>query len=248
MNTLIRAELLKLRTLRMFWWSVVAALAFVPLSIALAMNKVGNSGGASLGSVEGFRNVMSAASAGGVFVLVIGIMVVAGEFRFNTITSTFLITPDRKRVVGAKLAAASLIGVGIAVASALLTLAIALPWLASRHVDVAPHTGDIAVVLLGAIAATAISGLVGVGVGALLPNQTLAITITLIWTLVVEGMLVGFAPGVGRWLPGGAAGAMSGSGIYSHLLPIWAAALLFAGYGLAFAGLGSRLLAHRDIA
>lgn len=248
MNDLIRAELLKLRTLRMFWWSVASALTFVPVSIALAMGKVGDPGGASLDSVEGFRNVISAASSGGVLVLLIGIMVMAGEFRFNTVTSTFLLTPDRQRVVRAKLAAASLVGVAVAVASAVLTLAIALPWLAGRHVDVASHSGDIMVVLLGAIAATAISGLVGVGVGALLTNQTLAITVTLIWTLVVEGMLVNIAPGVGRWLPGGAAGAMSGAGTYSNLLPIWAAAPLFAGYGLAFAGVGTRFVLHRDIA
>ena len=37
MNNLIRAELLKFRTTRTFWWSVVAALAFVPVSLALAM-------------------------------------------------------------------------------------------------------------------------------------------------------------------------------------------------------------------
>ena len=53
---------------------------------------------------------------------------------------------------------------------------------------------------------------------------------------------------VSRWLPGGAAGAMSGAGTYSNLLPIWAAALLFAGYGLAFAGVGTRFVLHRDIA
>ena len=106
MNNLIRAELLKLRTTRTFWWSVVAALAFVPVSIALAIAKIGTPHGTSLDSAEGFRNVIAAASSGGLLVLLIGIMLMAGEFHFNTITSTFLITPQRKRVVGAKLAAA----------------------------------------------------------------------------------------------------------------------------------------------
>jgi hypothetical protein len=247
MNNLIRAELLKLRTTRTFWYSVVSALAFVPVSIALAIAKVGNPGGESLDSVEGFRNVIAAASSGGVLVLLIGIVVTAGEFRFNTVTSTFLTTPDRKQVMGAKLAAAGLVGLGIAVVSSLLTLAIALPWLASRHVDLASHSTDIAIVLLGAIAATAIAGMLGVGVGALMTNQTLAVTVTLIWSLLVEGMVVNFAAGLGRWLPGGAAGAMSGSATYSNLLPVWAAALLFAGYGLAFAFAGTRLVRRRDI-
>ena len=248
MNALIRAELLKLRTLRMFWWSVFAALAFVPVSIALAMQQVGNPGSASLDSTEGFRNVISAASAGGGLVLLIGIIVMAGEFRFSTVTSTFLITPDRKRVVGAKLAASTLVGAGIGVLASVLTLAVALPWLASRHVDLASHGTDIAVVLLGGIAATVIAAFVGVGFGALLTNQTLAITVALTWTLLVESMFVNFASGVGRWLPGGAAGAMSGvSTVNGGQLPMWAAAFVFAGYGLAFATAGSRLVLRRDI-
>jgi ABC-2 type transport system permease protein len=247
MNNLIRAELEKLRTLRTFWWTVAATLAFVPVSIALAMN--GNPGSASLDSTEGFRNVISAASSGGILMIIIGILMMAGEFRFNTVTSTFLITPDRKRVVGAKLAASSLVGIGVGVVASLLTLAIALPWLSSRHVDVGAHGTDIAIVLLGGIAATAIGSLVGVGIGALVTNQTLAITATLVWVLLIESMLMNFASGVGRWFPGGAASAMSGVAPTGggHPLPIWAAALLFAGYGLAFAAVGSRFVLRRDI-
>ena len=248
MNNLIRAELLKLRTIRTFSWSVVAALAFVPVSIALAIAKVGTPSGTSLDSAEGFRNVIAAASSGGLLVLLIGIVLMAGEFRFNTVTSTFLITPDRKRVVGSKLAAASLVGLGIAVISSLLTLAIALPWLASRHVDLGSHSSDIAIVLLGGLALTSIAGILGVGVGALVTNQTLAVTVTLIWSLLLEGMVVNFAPGLGRWLPGGAASAMNGAATYrGNLLPVWAAALLFTGYGLAFAAAGTRSLRRRDI-
>ena len=77
MNNLIRAELLKLRTIRTFSWSVVAALAFVPVSIALAIAKVGTPSGTSLDSAEGFRNVIAAASSGGLLVLLIGIVLMA---------------------------------------------------------------------------------------------------------------------------------------------------------------------------
>ena len=40
---------------------------------------------------------------------------------------------------------------------------------------------------------------------------------------------------------------MSGAATYSGLLPIGAAAALFAAYGLAFAAAGSRFVLRRDI-
>jgi ABC-2 type transport system permease protein len=245
-NILIRAELIKLRTLRAFWWTVAATLAFVPVSIAIAMH--GGPGSAGLDTTEGFRNVIAAASSGGVLMLVIGILLMAGEFRHNTITSTLLITPDRKRAVGAKLAAAGIVGVAVGVVASLLTLAIALPWLAERNIDLGAHSLDILVVLAGGIAATALAGLMGVGLGALMPNQSLAVTVTLVWVLLVESMLASFAPSVGRWFPGGAASAMSGVAPPSgDALPFWIAGLLFAGYALAFAETGARLVVRREI-
>jgi ABC-2 type transport system permease protein len=243
-SNLIRAELSKLRTIRTFWGTVAATLAFVPVSIALAIG----SGTRSLDSTEGFRNVMGAGSSGGILMILIGIVVMAGEFRFSTVTSTFLITPDRKRVVGAKLISTSIVGAGVGVVASVMCLAIALPWLSARHVSLGSHLSDIVVVLIGGIGSTALGGVIGVGIGSLLRNQTLAITVTLVWALLLEGMLTNFASGVGRWFPGGAAGAMSGiAPAHGTLLPIWAATLLLIGYGLAFAAVGTRFVVRRDI-
>jgi ABC-2 type transport system permease protein len=248
MSRLIHAELQKLATLRMFWWTMAATLAFVPAGIAFAILGAGRNGTATLDSAEGFRNAIGAGSSGGVLMIIIGIVVITGEFRFNTITSTFLITPERRRVVGAKLAASALVGIGVGIATSLLTAAIALPWLSSRGVDLGAHAGDLAVVLLGGTAATVIGGVVGIGIGALIINQTAAITITLVWIFVVETMVTAFASGIGRWFPGGAASALSGiAPTGGALLPMWAAALVLTGYGLAFATVGSRLLVRRDI-
>jgi ABC-2 type transport system permease protein len=249
MSASIRAELLKLHTVRMFWWTVAATVAFVPVSVLLAITNAGNRRAVNLDSTDAFRNVIASASSGGVLMIIIGIFILAGEFRFNTITSTFLTTPDRRRVIGAKLTAAFLVGIAVAVANATLTLAIALPWLSTRHVDLSSHIGDIVVVLAGATASTAISGLVGVGIGALLTNQTLAITVTLVWLFVLETMLTSFASDFGKWLPGAAASAMSGvtRAGDTNALSMWGAAVLFTAYGLAFAALGTRLIARRDI-
>jgi ABC-2 type transport system permease protein len=249
MKHLIQAELLKLRTTRSFWLYIVAALAFVPVTVALAVTGAGQDGSMPLASSDGVRNVFGSAAGGGVMLLLIGIYVMAGEFRHNTATSTFLITPDRRQVVGAKLAASGIVGFLVGLAASAVTLAVALPWLSAKDVDLAAHTGDIAVVLLGVLLAATLSPIVGVGFGAVVPNQTVAVIAALIWVTTVEGLAVSFRPEVGRWLPGGASSALTETATANGgLLPIWGGALLFAAYGLAFAAAGSRLVLRRDIA
>ena len=250
MSRLIRAELLKLTTTRSFWVYALLALALVPVTIALtilAPHAGPSHTGIPLDSSEGVRRVIAAASCTTMLV-VIGILVMAGEFRHNTATATFLITPDRKRVALAKLAATALVGIAIAAAASIMTLAVALPWLSAKGVDVGAYTRDIAIVILGALTATALCAVIGVGLGAILRNQTHAITLALVWMLTVETLLMSTAPEIYRWLPGGASNAMTPTvTLKGGLLPMWAGALLLAAYALAFATAGTRRIAHRDI-
>jgi ABC-2 type transport system permease protein len=251
MTELVRAELLKLRTLRTFWWTIGATIALVPLTVAITISSAGRSTGlivASLDSTEGFRNVIAASASGGILMVVIGIYAVTNEFRFNTVTATFLVTPKRSRVVQAKLIATTIVGIAVGVAATALCLAVALPWLSARDVSIGSHIADIIVVVCGGIAATALSGVVGVGIGALVVNQTLAVVVTLLWMLFLENLLTNVRPGIGRWFPGGAVNAMSGiTPAHAGMLPVWGAALLLIGYAGAFAALGSRFVVQRDI-
>jgi ABC-2 type transport system permease protein len=248
MTNLVRGELLKLRTSRFFWGCLAASLAFVPLVIAQTLHAGATGQQVPLDSAEGVRNVMAAASSGGTLLIILGIMVVAGELRHRTAVSTYLVAPQRRRVVEAKLAAVALVGLVVAAAASAVTLAVAVPWLSVKGVDVGSYVGDIALVLGGAALATVLSGVVGVGIGALIPNQTAAITVTLVWLFTIEGILVAFAPSVGRWLPSGASAAMTEVATPAGgLLPMWAGALLFAAYGLVFATAGTRLIVRRDV-
>jgi ABC-type transport system involved in multi-copper enzyme maturation permease subunit len=246
MKNLIHAELLKLRTTRMVFGLALAALAFAAINVISAMSTAGKSGGApALSTGEGVRNVMSAGSSGTIIVLIIGILIMAGEFRHGTVTSTFLVSPKRGRVVGAKIVASVLVGTGIAIAAAVLTLAISVPWLASKHIH--PHilSHNVGVVLLGGIAATAIYAVVGVGVGSLIRNQMAAVVVAFGWSLVAESLLIDLAHEIGRWTPGGAAAALDGVS-RNALLPMWGGAVLFVAYGLIFAASGTRSM-RRDI-
>lgn len=246
MKKLISAELLKLRTTRVFWLYVTTTLAFIPVSVALSMTTGADT--APLTSSEGLRGVMSAASAGSLLVLLIGISMMAGEFRHNTATPTFLITPDRRRVVAAKLVAGSIVGIVVAVVASLVTLAVALPWLAARDVEVSLLSRDVGLPLLGALITTALAAVFGIGLGALLRSQVLAITVVVVWGSTADALLVGFVPEIGRWLPAGAASALSGTvTAEGGLLPFWGAALLATGYGLVLAAVGTRLVERREI-
>ena len=248
MKNLIHAELLKLRTTRMIYGLALAALALVPISAISAIVAAGKSGGGpALSTTEGIRNVMSASSSGALSVLVIGILIMAGEFRHNTATSTFLISPNRGRVVGAKLATSALVGGTLGLISSVVTLAVALPWLASKHIHVDIFSHNVGLVLLGGIAAMTIYAAVGVGVGSLIRNQTAAVVIALGWALVVESLLVSFVHEIGIWTPGGAAAALTGNSS-GRFLPMWGGAVLFVAYGLAFAAAGTRFTLRRDVA
>src|SRR3954468_15871279 len=211
MNALIRAEILRLGTARTVWWYLLGTIGCVPVGCGAAVARAGAAGYAPLDSTDGVRAVFASASAGGIMLVLLGVQLMAGEFQHRTAVATFLVTPDRRRVLAAKLAAATLIGAAIGAACSLLTLAIAIPVLEQRGVDVAASGGSVAGVLAGCLAGTAISGLVGVGIGALVRSQTLAIVATLAWVFLVESMLIAFAPEVGRWLPGGAASALAGT-------------------------------------
>jgi len=245
MRQLVHAEILKARTLRSYWWMAVAMLLAVPILIAANIATVDRVGGA-LDTSEGVRNVFSGASPP--VMLIVGIMLMAGEFRHETATATFLAIPIRSRVLAAKLIAAALFAALLAVPAGALALGIGLPWLDAKNVDLGAHVDDIAVTLAGGVGALVLYAVVGVGLGALVRNQTLAITAALIWTFIAEGTVVAFADEIGRWLPGAAATAMTGGAAPgSDLLPMWAGALVFAGYSLAFAAAGSRSIGRRDV-
>jgi ABC-2 type transport system permease protein len=245
MKNLVRAELLKMRTLRSFWWTAAAVLISVPILIASNIAMADDIQG-RLNTSAGVRNVFSAASSG--LMLIVGILVMAGEFRRSTAASTFLGTPARARIVQAKVIAGSLVGIAFGVVAGVVALAVGLPWLDAKGVDLAAHVDDIALSLLGSFIATALYALVGVGVGVLIRNQTVAVSVALGWVFVVESVVLAFVDALGRWLPGGAAAALSGANSGDlHLLPMWAGALLFTAYGLAFAAAGAQLITRRDV-
>jgi hypothetical protein len=102
--------------------------------------------------------------------------------------------------------------------------------------------------LLGPLIATTLAAVVGVGLAAVLANQTLAIILVVVWSVTAESLLVGFVPEVGRWLPGGAASAMAGTATAEGgLLPFWGAPAVLTGYAGVLAVAGARRLGRQEL-
>ena len=248
MSDLVRAELVRLRTTRLWLWLAFGTVAGTMLTVATSITTAGDGGLPPLETSDGIRNVMNGATSGALVSLILGVVSMAGEFRHGTATSTFLVTPQRGRVVMAKLAVSALAGLVFAVGSSLLTLVIAVPWLDAKDMSVPVLSGDVWIVFTGALLATIFYAAAGVGVGALVRNQTLAVTGAVLWVTLVEGLVVQLLPEVGRWLPGGAATALTSTTTSEGgLLPAWGGGLLFAAYAAVIALAGVRRTAHRDV-
>jgi ABC-2 type transport system permease protein len=250
MIRLVRAELTKLATTRLIYGMAAAMAAFAVLTVVGNVIIAGEQGDPLSAYslpvlVAGPVTLLSGAA------LLLGILGMAGEFRHQTVTQTFLVTPDRGRVVAAKLVAYPLAGITLTLSILAFTAAVAAGWLAAEGITPS-LVGAVGValgqVLLGAVLAAGLCGLVGVGLAALIRNQVAALVGVAVWALVVEGLFMSLlnAPSSwARWLPSAAAGALTNPG-GGHLSRL-AGALLLAGYALALAAAGTRLVVRRDI-
>jgi ABC-2 type transport system permease protein len=248
MTQLVHAELLKLRTTRTARALVALAAAGTAALVAAVLLLAGRPGQPALGEDALRQLLLVPAQPLTLAALVLGILGMAGELRHGTATPTFLVTPRRGRVVAAKLAAAGLTGLAMALASSAAVLAVGLPWLRVRGIEVALADAGAAARAAGLAAAVALFAALGTGLAALLGNQVAALIVGLLWwSQGVERLLAGLLqqPGLERWLPMGAASALTRPG--DGTLPMWAGALVFAAYGLALALLGGRLVVRRDL-
>jgi ABC-2 type transport system permease protein len=248
MTRLVRSELLKLRTTRAARVLLALAAAGTAALVAIVLLLAGQPGQPALGPDALRQLVLVPAQPLTLAALVLGVLGMAGELRHGTATSTFLVTPERGRVVAAKLAAAAVTGLAMSLASTAAVLAVGLPWLRAKGIEVAIADPGVAARVAGLAVAVALYGVLGTGLGALLRNQVAAVVVGLLWwSQGVERVLTGILhqPGLERWLPKGAAAALTAPG--DGTLPMWAGALVFAAYGLVLALLGGRLVARRDL-
>jgi hypothetical protein len=247
MNTLVRVELRKLATIRGPAVIAAAASALVIVFAVFAVTTAGQGDAPPLGpeTLPGF--LRSPAQLLGFVALLLGVMAMAGEWTHRTVTRTFLLTPARRRVVTAKMLTGVLVGVGISVLALTLGLLVVLPVLVTKGIALSAVAS--AEAALATIGISALYALMGVALGVLTRNQTVALVAALLWSLVLENVvpILVRAPQLYAWLPGGAADAVIGRERSGLLDPI-GGGLLLAAYAAVLAAAGTLLVMRRDTA
>lgn len=251
MTRLVRSEVFKLRTTRLYIGMLAAAVGLVLLVTGLQLALGGDSSltieGASsaIETPEDMRSILNVSGIAALFTLVLGATAVANEHRHGTIVGSYLVTPARWRVIVAKIAAYTLAGAVFGVVVEAAVLAEVSLWLSLTGGSV-PFGSVVVEALIAGPVITGLAAGMGVGVGTAVPNQLGAVLIVIGWAMVVEQLVTGLLPDVAPWLPSsGVSTAIQGQ---NPELGVAAGVLLGLLYMVLLAGLGIQLARNRDVA
>jgi ABC-2 type transport system permease protein len=247
---LLFAEALKVRT---------APRTLLGLLLALgALDVIGAGSTASGGPSSSFVpngdeittfDVLTVATTGVIFALILGILIVTWEYRHGTITQTFLATPRRERVLGAKYAVSFGTGALLTALSVVVVLVTALFWISPALT--CAHWELVGRLVL----ASALWGMLGAGLGALIQSQVGAIVTAFVWFLVAEPLIGVQFDHFSQYLPGQVIDRLTGhtsqaQGVHestTYAFGLWTAAFLAVGYALLAAVAGTVSAVWRDI-
>ena len=239
----IKAELLKIRSTRTTMGLILGMIALILLFTLLTGLLTHPSG---LASKEDQRELLSVGSLAGVFSALAGVLLVTSEYRFGTIRPTMLFNPVRSHVLAAKVVAGALAGLSFGVLGEAIGWAIGYVILDGRGITVVLTSGDVLLLTLGGLAGVALWAAIGVGVGAIIHNQVGGIIALLAWGLVVDDLLFGLVPSVGRFTPTRASDALMGLRV-QHLVSPGAGAITLIAWAGVLAVVGIALSVRQDI-
>ena len=242
MSALLRAELIKLRTTRTFAAMVGAALALSLLVVVLTALIADN-------LTEDDVRELFTADFTSLFIPLLGVMGMAGEWRHRTITSAVLAAPDRLRLLAAKLISYAVAGAVLSLIVTTSIVAIGTLILSSRD-EATLGGGDLADLLWRNLVVAALAGAFGVCIGGIVRNQIAAIVGLLVFAFAIEPAVLGLAPDVGRFGPtaGAPTGVLGNEGFGDEdVLAPGVALLVLIGWVAAGFAAAAALLERRDL-
>jgi ABC-type transport system involved in multi-copper enzyme maturation permease subunit len=189
------------------------------------------------------------------FAIILGILIMSGEFRHGTAVAPFLASPKRARVLFVKLGVAAFAGALFQIISAGISVLTGFYTLTFFEDVASPSDAVFVNLALAAVLSGAVLGVVGVAIGSLIRNQLIAIVSSLVWLFVLEPVILLLFVDAGKWLPTGAITGMLALEFESEAIGISTAAylspglaaLVLLGYGMFFAVLALVTSMRRDI-
>jgi ABC-2 type transport system permease protein len=240
MRSLIKAELLKLKTTRTPFGLLAGAVGISILAVVAPGENAIQEFGRSLHEQQWMFFVGFLTR---ILLLVLGIRAITDEFRYGTITPTLLTVPQRTRVVGAKLIAVA--GAGLAITIAVMAAMTATASVVAALNDVpAPAFWDSWPTYAGLAAVGLIWPIIGLGIGLIVRAQVAAIVGGILWLMAIEDVVRSRLGDIGDYLPGNA-------GLGAALAPttrvLLVSALTLTAYGGAAAVGGALRLRRQDV-
>lgn len=262
LRRVVRSELLKIRTTKLWW---IIALCVLVLAggyaalyagiTALQANVTDTAAFTDLGAVSSVYNGGNTIAR--ILVLVVGIMAMGGEYRHKTLTSTYLATPRRMTVLAGK--AISLVAYGLlyGALSVLAGAVVAVPFL--LYFDASPFLTSAAMwrsLVLGVVS-IAFWTLMGMGIGILIRSMIVAMLVGIGFAYIVEpGLTLLFF--IQGWdvplnlMPSGATNAVLGitnPALFASPNPFdwWAGLLVLLGWSLLPAVIGVFTTVRKDV-
>lgn len=242
MSPIIRSEVTKLTTTPT--WLILTALSalitVVPWVYAIAFSP----GSISFEPAVAGETVQ-VGSVAPLFALGVGLAAICGEFARGTAQSTFLVEPRRHRVLAAKGLVAAVAGAGLVAVSAVVTFLAVFTAAAMVGIPFSPPVAATMLGLAGSLLQGALYAVLGLGLGAMLRNQTAAAVTALAWFLVAEDAVrIVLGPGAAWWLPGQAAERLTESVEYTTMV---GGLVVLAASAALLAAIGTGVLMRRDI-
>jgi ABC-2 type transport system permease protein len=246
MTALLRAELLKLRTTRTF-----LALSGVAVGTSLLICTLVSA--LSNPTQDSVLTDVFTSDTTSLFIVVLAIVGITGEWRHRTITSSLLAAPNRLRFLVAKTLAFAAAGLVLSLLISITIAIVGMIILTSRDLPT-PELGELVGQIIRNAEVAALLGAFGLALGTLVRNQPVAIVGVLLLSLAIEPTVIALAPDVGRFAPFSAlSGAIQqipaeniGNEDLDLLSPGAAVLAMLAWIGAAFTA-GAVLLKRRDL-
>lgn len=186
----IRSEWIKFRSVRS---TVILLLAGGGLTVLIALIAIGQ---ADDGETYRLTDISGGVQLAVFLFGTLGVQILGQEYRFNTIRTTFTATPNRLKVVLAKVVVVAAACAAMAIVMLAVCVALGSMLLEGFELDGVDERTIWATALFAAGWAT-----FGVAVAAIIRQPVAGIVVLLIEAFVLELILIGLVPALAEWMP-----------------------------------------------